>query len=53
MEKDSIIYIEHIQNCIHKISEYTNGLNEAGFLQNSMVQDAVIRNLEIIDRPMA
>ncbi|MBK7762100.1 MAG: DUF86 domain-containing protein [Bacteroidetes bacterium] len=48
MKKDSIIYIEHIQNCILKINEYTIGLNEVDFLSNSLIQDAVIRNFEII-----
>ncbi len=46
--KDSIIYVEHIKSCILKIKEYTKDLDEAGFLQNTMIQDAVIRNFEII-----
>jgi uncharacterized protein with HEPN domain len=46
--KDSIIYIEHIKSCILKIKDYTKDLDEAGFLQNTMIQDAVIRNFEII-----
>jgi uncharacterized protein with HEPN domain len=46
--KDSIIYIEHIKSCILKIKEYTKDLDESDFLQNTMIQDAVIRNFEII-----
>lgn len=46
--KDSIIYVEHIKSCILKIKEYTKDLDEAGFLHNTMIQDAVIRNFEII-----
>jgi uncharacterized protein with HEPN domain len=46
--KDSIIYVEHIKSCILKIKDYTKDLDEAGFLQNTMIQDAVIRNFEII-----
>jgi uncharacterized protein with HEPN domain len=48
MQKDNIIYIEHIKTCAEKILFYTNNLNEQQFLQNELVQDAVIRNLEII-----
>jgi uncharacterized protein with HEPN domain len=46
--KDSIVYVEHIKSCILKIKDYTKDLDEAGFLQNTMIQDAVIRNFEII-----
>lgn len=48
MKKNPIIYIEHIDASISKIKEYTNGIDEASFLANSLIQDAVIRNLEII-----
>lgn len=41
-------YLEHIQQAIERISRYTGGMDQVGFLQNEMVQDAVIRNLEII-----
>lgn len=48
MEKDPLIYLTHIQECIGKIKEYTKGLDEEGFLGNTLIQDAVIRNFEII-----
>ena len=48
MNKDPIIYLEHISECISKIILYTKGLNENDFLNNSLVQDAEIRNFEII-----
>jgi uncharacterized protein with HEPN domain len=48
MKKEPSIYIEHILDCIAKIREYTNGMNEENFLVNKLVQDAVIRNFEII-----
>lgn len=41
-------YLSHILEAIDRIDRYTESLNEASFLQNEMVQDAVIRNLEII-----
>jgi uncharacterized protein with HEPN domain len=48
MKKDPIIYIEHISSCISRIKEYTEGIDEDGFLKNNLIQDAVIRNFEII-----
>lgn len=48
MKKDVIIYIEHIQQAIERIQGYTQGQTEAGFLSNTLIQDAVIRNLEVI-----
>ncbi|MDL2227089.1 DUF86 domain-containing protein [Deltaproteobacteria bacterium OttesenSCG-928-M10] len=41
-------YLEHILEAIDRIGGYTAGLSEAGFLSGTLVQDAVIRNLEII-----
>ncbi|MFM9912770.1 MAG: DUF86 domain-containing protein [Methylophilaceae bacterium] len=41
-------YITHILQAIERIYRYTEELDEVGFLQNEMVQDAVIRNIEII-----
>lgn len=41
-------YLGHILQAVERIEVYTNDMDEAGFLQNAMVQDAVIRNIEII-----
>jgi uncharacterized protein with HEPN domain len=48
MTKNPVIFIEHIIDCIVKIKEYTKNVNESGFLESSLIQDAVIRNFEII-----
>jgi uncharacterized protein with HEPN domain len=48
MEKDNLIYILHIKDCIDKIDTYTSGMSEQDFLDNTLVQDAVLRNFEII-----
>jgi uncharacterized protein with HEPN domain len=48
VSKDPIIYLTHIQDCIGKIQQYIKGMNEDDFLNNPLIQDAVIRNLEII-----
>jgi uncharacterized protein with HEPN domain len=48
MEKDESVYLQHILDAIAKIESYLSGVNEAAFSHQSMVQDAVIRQLEII-----
>ncbi len=51
MKNDSlrvVDYLEHIIDAIRQIAEYTEDIDEAGFLANRLVQDAVIRNIEII-----
>lgn len=46
--KDHKIYLSHILESILKIKDYTKGMTEHDFLSNQLVQDAVIRNFEII-----
>jgi uncharacterized protein with HEPN domain len=41
-------YLAHIAQAIERIAAYTRGVDEAGFMSNTLVQDAVIRNIEII-----
>ena len=41
-------YLGHILNAIERIERYTDDIDEIGFLGNELVQDAVIRNIEII-----
>lgn len=48
MKKKSIVYLIHIEECIDRILSYTQGFSERDFLNNPLVQDAVIRNFEII-----
>lgn len=48
MEKNPALYLEHILDCIIKIKEYTKGINQDDFLTNELIQDATIRNFEII-----
>ena len=45
--KDDSAYIEHILKCISKITEYTKNIDRNSFDKEEMVQDAVIRNIEI------
>jgi uncharacterized protein with HEPN domain len=41
-------YLEHILQAIARIEKYIEDRDKDAFLQGEMVQDAVIRNLEII-----
>ncbi|HET7369241.1 MAG TPA: DUF86 domain-containing protein [Gammaproteobacteria bacterium] len=41
-------YLRHILQAIANIQRYTGDMDEAAFLDNRLVQDAVIRNFEII-----
>jgi uncharacterized protein with HEPN domain len=41
-------YLAHIIEAIDRIERYTEDMTEMGFLGNLLVQDAVIRNLEIV-----
>ena len=48
MTKRNLYYINHIKEALESIEKYTQNLDRQGFLKNKMVQDAVIRNFEII-----
>ncbi len=45
--RDDRVYLQHIRDAIDSIAEYTAG-NKELFYQNKVIQDAVVRNLEII-----
>ena len=44
---DDQVYLAHIRDAVQRIEAYTSGGPEQ-FFADSMVQDAVIRNLEVI-----
>jgi uncharacterized protein with HEPN domain len=48
MIKDDLAYIEHILDCIRKINEFSKGLSFKEFKSSELIQDAIIRNIEII-----
>jgi uncharacterized protein with HEPN domain len=47
VKKDPRVYMAHILECAAKIERYTTG-GKQQFLNDEMIQDAVIRNFEII-----
>ena len=45
--KDNTLYLVHIRECINRIEQYVQGGREA-FLRSTLVQDAVVRNLQVL-----
>lgn len=41
-------FLEHILSAIERVREYTRNLSEQDFCSNRLIQDAVIRNFEIM-----
>lgn len=48
MKKDDSIYLRHILDAISRIKEYTKDIKYEDFMNNSLRQDGVIRQIEII-----
>jgi len=46
--RDDTIYLRHILDAINKIEEYISSVNQKDFFARTMVQDGVIRQIEII-----
>ena len=46
--KDDQLYLIHISECIERIETYVSGIDKRAFMASSLVQDAVIRNLQIM-----
>lgn len=48
MKHDDSLYLRHILDAIKRIESYLEGVTETDFLNNPLVQDGVIRQIEII-----
>jgi len=48
LKKEDTIYLQHILDAISRIEEYVHELSYERFLENRLVQDGVIRQIEII-----
>lgn len=48
MKKDPLVYVEHILDSIKAIEEYVRGSDKQKFLKQPLLQDGVVRRLEII-----
>ncbi|HPG39669.1 MAG TPA: DUF86 domain-containing protein [bacterium] len=48
MTRDDAVYLRHILDAIKRILEYLQNIDETEFKRNFLLQDGVIRQLEII-----
>ncbi len=48
MSHNDIAYLRHILDAINRIEEYLQGVTEADFHNRHLIQDGVIRQIEII-----
>ncbi|MEK6873254.1 MAG: DUF86 domain-containing protein [Nanoarchaeota archaeon] len=48
MKREYKLYLNDIKECINYIEEYMGEISEDNFKKNKLLQDAVIRRLEII-----
>jgi uncharacterized protein with HEPN domain len=46
--KDDRLYLIHISECLQRVEDYVGQYDKEGFLASPMVQDAVIRNLQVM-----
>ena len=46
--KEDLVYLQHILDAISRIEEYTMDMGYGDFMENHLVQDGVIRQIEII-----
>jgi uncharacterized protein with HEPN domain len=47
-ERDYLLFLEDIMEAIVKIEYYTKNVDQNAFFHSSLIQDAVIRNFEVI-----
>jgi uncharacterized protein with HEPN domain len=48
MKRDVRVYLADIREAILKIEDYTKGCSEESFCNNTQLQDAVLRRLEVM-----
>lgn len=46
--KDDRLFLIHIRECIQRIESYIAGKDKQKFLDTTLVQDAVLRNLQVL-----
>jgi uncharacterized protein with HEPN domain len=47
-KRDDTVYLRHILDAIQRIQEYITGISYLQFVDNLLLQDGVVRQLEII-----
>jgi len=48
MSNDDTVYLHHIFDAIEQVERYTRGMSESEFFSRAMVQDAVVRQIQVI-----
>jgi uncharacterized protein with HEPN domain len=48
VKKTNLVYLRHILDAVRWIGEYTRGMDHDTFLANHLVQDAVLKQIEVI-----
>ena len=48
MKRDDAVYLRHILDAIKQIEKYLKGISKEQFMENKLLQDGVVRQLEII-----
>jgi uncharacterized protein with HEPN domain len=46
--KDDRLYLIHICECIERIESYAKGIDKKEFANSTLLQDAIIRNLQVL-----
>jgi uncharacterized protein with HEPN domain len=46
--RDDSVYLDHVRDAISRIESYIEGVSELEFLEAPLIQDAVIRQIQII-----
>jgi uncharacterized protein with HEPN domain len=47
-KKDFLVFVKHIRDSISEIESFTRNVSKEQFMQNKLIQNAVIRSLEVI-----
>ena len=53
MKKDDSVYLRHITDSCERIERYMEGVSKNKFFETELLQDAVIRQLEIMGEAVA
>ena len=48
MKKDDSVYLRHIFDAISRIEEYSQNIEYKDFMNNHLIQDGVIRQIEVM-----
>lgn len=48
MDKDNTVYLKHIRDATEKIEKYLKDVNKEKFYQDTLIQDAVSHEIQII-----